>query len=133
LSPITATVQASQATSFMATVSNDSKNKGTSWALSGAGCTGAACGSLSGTTAAAGGAVMYTAPAAVPNPPTVTLTATAVDDATKSARATITLTAAASTTAISVVVAPSMASVGVGGTQTFAATLQNDSSNKGVN
>jgi hypothetical protein len=73
---------------------------------------------------------MYTAPAEVPNPPTVTLTATSVDDASKSAKATITLTVGS---AISVVVAPSMASVATGATQTFAATLQNDAANKGVN
>src|SRR5579862_554672 len=88
LTPATATVQASHATSFTATVSNDPKNEGTTWTLSGPGCAGAACGSLSGAKAASGAAVMYTAPAAVPNPPTVTLTATAVDDSTKSAVAT---------------------------------------------
>jgi hypothetical protein len=130
LTPATATVQASQGASFTATVSNDPKNEGTTWTLSGPGCTGAACGSLSGAKAASGAAVMYTAPAAVPNPPTITLTATAVDDSTKSAKATITLTAGS---AISLVVAPAMASVATGGTQTFAATLQNDSANKGVN
>jgi len=133
LNPTTATIQASQATSFTATVSHDPQNKGTSWVLSGAGCTGAACGTLSGITAASGAAVKYTAPAAVPNPPTVTLTATSVDDSTKSAKATITLTAPSSSSAISVVVAPAMASVAVSGTQTFAATLQNDTANKGVN
>jgi hypothetical protein len=133
LSPDTASVQTSQEASFTAVVANDPKNHGTTWTLSGAGCTGAACGTLSGTTAASGTAVMYTAPATVPNPPTVMLTATAVDDTTKSAKATITLTSGLKTSGISVVVAPSMASVAVGGTQTFAATLQNDSSNKGVN
>src|ERR1700744_4451293 len=132
MAPGSATVAASKTASFSAKVTNDPKNDGTMWTLSGSGCMGAACGSLSGTASASGVPVTYTAPAAVPNPPTVTLTATAVDDPTKSAKATITLTATASTTAISVVVAPSMASVGVGGTQTFAATLQNDSSNKGV-
>ena len=132
LTPNAATVPASQTTKFIATVSNDPSNHGTSWTLSGAGCTGAACGSLSGTTAASGSAVTYTAPPAVPNPPMVTLTATAVDDSTKSAKATITLTTSSSS-AISVVVAPTMASVAVGATQAFAATLQNDTQNKGVN
>jgi len=133
LNPASATVQASQATSFTATVLNDPKNEGASWTLSGAGCSGAACGMLSGTKSASGAPVMYTAPAAVPNPPTVTLTATSVDDTTKSAKAAITLTPTSGATAISVIVAPSIASVSVGATQTFAATLQNDSSNKGVN
>jgi hypothetical protein len=133
LTPGSATVKASQATSFTATVTNDPKDAGTTWTLSGAGCTAAACGTLSGTTAASGAAVMFTAPAAVPNPPTVTLTATSVDDVTKSAKATITLTAGSGGSAIVVVVAPSMASVAAGGTATFAATLQNDTANKGVN
>jgi hypothetical protein len=131
LTPAIATVQANQRTSFTATVLNDPKNDGTTWTLSGPGCTGAACGSLSGMRATSGAAVMYTAPAALPNPPTVMLTATSVDDTTKSAKATITLTAG-SASAISLVVAPSMASVATGATQMFAATLQNDSSNKGV-
>lgn len=132
LTPATATVQANHEASFTATVLNDPKNDGTTWTLSGPGCTGVACGSLSGMKAASGAAVMYTAPATVPNPPTVMLTATSVDDTSKSAKATITLTAGSAASAISVVVAPSMASVATGATQTFAATLQNDSSNKGV-
>ena len=55
--PGTATVQASLTASFTASVANDPKNEGTSWTLSGAGCSGAACGSLSGTTSASGGAM----------------------------------------------------------------------------
>src|SRR5579871_2729911 len=131
LSPATATVQASQVTSFKATVSNDPQNKGTSWVISGAGCTGAACGTLSGMMSASGAAVTYKAPATVPNPPMVTLTATSVADSTKSAKAAITLTAPSSSSGISVIVAPTMASVSAGGTQVFAATLQNDTANKG--
>jgi hypothetical protein len=132
LSPSTATVQASQVTSFMATVSNDPKNKGTSWTLSGAGCTGAACGTLSGTTAASGTAVMYTAPAAVPNPPMVTLTATSVDDATKSAKATIALTPPPPSPP-TVSVTPGTANIATGGvTQTFTANVTNDAQNLGV-
>src|SRR5579872_7418423 len=134
LTPPMATVQTSQAASFTATVANDPKNDGTTWTLSGAGCTGAACGSLSGTTAASGAAVMYTAPAAVPNPPTVTLTATAVDDATKSAKATITLAAApAPPTPPSVSVTPGTANLATGAvTQTFKANVANDAQNLGV-
>lgn len=134
LTPPMATVQTSQAASFTATVANDPKNDGTTWTLSGAGCTGAACGSLSGTTAASGATVMYTAPAAVPNPPTVTLTATAVDDATKSAKATITLAAApAPPTPPSVSVTPGTANLATGAvTQTFTANVANDAQNLGV-
>jgi hypothetical protein len=132
LSPSTATVQANQATSFTATVSNDPQKKGTSWSLSGAGCTGAACGSLFGMTAASGAGVMYTAPAAVPNPPTVTLIATAVDDTTKSAKATITLTPPPALPP-TVSVTPGTANVATGAvTQTFAANVTNDAQNLGV-
>jgi hypothetical protein len=132
VTPGSAMVQASQGASFTATVSNDSKNKGTAWALSGAGCTGAACGTLSGTTAASGAVVMYTAPAAVPNPPMVTLTATAVDDATKSAKATITLMAAPPPPP-AVSVTPGTINLATGGvTQSFTANVTNDSQNLGV-
>ncbi len=132
LSPSTATVQASQVMSFMATVSNDPKNKGTLWTLSGAGCTGAACGTLSGTTAASGTAVMYTAPAAVPNPPMVTLTATSVDDTTKSAKATIALTPPPPLPP-TVSVTPGTANLATGGvTQTFTANVTNDAQSLGV-
>ena len=100
----------------------------------GAGCTGAACGTLSGATAASGAAVNYTAPATLPNPPTVTLTATAVDDSTKSAKATITLAAApAPPSPPSVSVTPGTANLATGGvTQTFTANVSNDAQNLGV-
>src|SRR5260370_41553684 len=48
------------------------------WSLSGAGCNGATCGTLSASSSASGVAITYTAPASVPNPATVTLTATSV-------------------------------------------------------
>src|ERR1700722_3914786 len=86
LAPGSATVQASQTASFSAKVTDDPKNDGTTWTLSGSGCMGATCGKLSGASSASGVPVTYTAPAAVPNPPTVTLTATAVDDTTKTAK-----------------------------------------------
>ena len=134
LTPTTAMVQTSQGASFTATVANDPKNDGTTWTLSGAGCTGAACGTLSGATAASGAAVNYTAPATLPNPPTVTLTATAVDDSTKSAKATITLAAApAPPSPPSVTVTPGTANLATGGvTQTFTANVSNDAQNLGV-
>lgn len=125
--PATATVGASLTQSFTATVANDAQNKGTTWTLSGSGCTGAACGTLSSTMTASGAPVTYTAPAAAPNPPTVTITATSVADSTKNATATITLTAP-----ISVAVAPTTANVPINTSKMFTATLQNDSANKGV-
>jgi hypothetical protein len=48
-----------------AIVTNDSQNKGVNWALSGAGCTGAACGSVSSPSSASGAPITYTAPASV--------------------------------------------------------------------
>jgi Domain of unknown function (DUF5666) len=76
----------------MATVMNDYLSRGVTWALSGAGCSGTTCGSLSNMTSSS---VTYKAPAAVPNPATVTLTATSVNDTSKSSMATITVAAAA--------------------------------------
>jgi hypothetical protein len=132
VSPTSASVQAPSGTqSFSATLTNDTQNKGVSWTLSGAGCSGATCGSLSSSTSASGVAITYTAPASVPAPATVTLTATSVADNTKSASATITLTAPP---AITVSVSPTTATVQIsGGSQVFTPTVTNDSQNQGVN
>jgi hypothetical protein len=90
VSPSLVTLQAGGGTQgFTATVTDDTQSKGVTWALSGAGCSGAACGTLTNVTPTS---VTYNASAALPNPPTVTLTATSVADTTKSAAATITLT-----------------------------------------
>jgi hypothetical protein len=131
VSPGTANVQVGSGTQkFTATVTNDTQNKGVSWKLSGAGCTGAACGTLSASTSASGTAITYSAPGSLPNPATITITATSVADTTKSGPATITLTAAP---VISVTTAPTTATVQAGiGTQSFAATVTNDAQNKGV-
>src|SRR6267143_1595367 len=93
ISPTSASVKAGTGTqNFTATVMNDYLNRGVTWALSGAGCSGTTCGSLSNITSSS---VTYKAPAAVPNPATVTLTATSVNDSSKKSAATITVTAAA--------------------------------------
>jgi hypothetical protein len=93
ISPTSASVPAGTGTqNFTATVMNDYLSRGVTWALSGAGCSGAACGSLSNMTSSA---VTYNAPASVPNPATVKLTATSVNDTSRSSTATITVTAAA--------------------------------------
>jgi hypothetical protein len=127
LSPAIASVQAGGTQTFTVTVANDSQNTGVTWALSGIGCTAAACGSLSATT---GTSVTYTAPTTMPTPPTVIVSATSVADTTKLAAATITITAPPAP--ISVSVAPPAPSVQVGGTQALTATVANDSQNKGV-
>jgi hypothetical protein len=129
VSPSSASVQVGQQTNFMATVMNDSANKGVTWALSGSGCSGATCGSIAPSSSASGATVVYTAPNAVPSG-TVTLTATSVSDSTKSSSAAITITAGQ---AITVSLSPTTASLATGGvTQAFTATVQNDAQNKGV-
>jgi hypothetical protein len=128
VSPSTASVQTSATQMFTATLQNDSQNKGVNWILSGTGCTGGACGTVSPTFSTSGVPVNYTAPAAAPSG-TVTLSATSVADSTQSAAAVITVTAPA----IIVTLSPTMANVQAGGaTRAFTATLQNDSQNQGV-
>jgi hypothetical protein len=59
-------------------------SQGAAWSVAGAGCSGASCGTIDATG-------KYTAPATVPNPATVTVTASSVVDSTKSAAATVTI------------------------------------------
>jgi hypothetical protein len=83
LTPITANVHVTLSIQFTATVYN-STDTAITWSLSGAGCSGAACGTISSTG-------LYTAPASVPHPATMTVKATSVADVSKSASATITI------------------------------------------
>ena len=78
-----------QSAAFTATLQNDTQNQGVTWALSGSGCSGATCGTLTNVTTTS---VTYNAPATAPSS-TVTLRATSVANASKSASATITVTA----------------------------------------
>jgi len=112
---------------FTATVQNDSQNKGVNWSLSGAGCSGKACGTLSNVTTTA---VTYHAPATAPSPATVTLTATSIADGTKTAAATITVTTGS--TNISVAVSPKRGGLVTSRTLSITATLTNDTANQGV-
>jgi hypothetical protein len=130
VSPATATVQESQTQNFTATVLNDSRNLGVTWTLSGTGCTGNACGTLSSTSSASGMPVSYTAPATTPNPPTVTVTATSVSDTSHAASATVTITQPPPT--VIVKVSPTNQKLAVNQTQTFAATVQKDTQSQGV-
>jgi len=90
IAPISVTVPTSGAVPFTATVSNDSSNKGVTWTLSqgGVACS-PGCGTISPTSTASGAATTYTAPAAVPSPATVIVTATSAADPAKSASATV--------------------------------------------
>jgi hypothetical protein len=71
-----------QTLNFTATVSNDSSNKGVTWAASGATCSGVACGTFTNSTTSA---ATYNAPTSVSANMTVTVRATSVADTTKSA------------------------------------------------
>ncbi len=126
LNKLTASVQTTQATTFTATVANDSQNKGVTWTLSGAGCTGAACGTLSATSSLSGAAITYTAPTSVPTPAVVTLTAKSVTDTSKTAAATITVTATV-TGSVTVTVSPKRVGLTTGQLQTFTATVTGSS------
>ena len=130
VAPGTASVVAGQTQPLTATVANDSTSKGVTWALTGAGCSAAACGVLSATSSVSGTAVTYTAPASAPSPAAVTATATSVADGTKAGAATITVTAAS--TGVGVTLSLTTASVTVGLAQAFSATVTNDTANAGV-
>jgi N-acetylneuraminic acid mutarotase len=83
LTPSTASVHVTQSVQLTATVHN-STNGAVTWSLSGAGCSGITCGTISDNG-------LYTAPASVPSPATVTVKATSVADISKSDSATITI------------------------------------------
>lgn len=83
LTPAAANVLIGESLQLTATVLNASDHR-VIWTLSGAGCGGATCGTISD-----GG--LYTAPPSVPTPPFVTIRATAAEDTSKSASATITI------------------------------------------
>jgi uncharacterized protein YbbK (DUF523 family) len=128
ISPSTANVPTGYGTqSFTASLVNDFQHQGVMWSLSGAGCNGNACGTLSNATSTS---VTYSAPATVPSPAGVTLTATAVADTTKSGTAAIMVTQGA----INVAVSPKRAAVTMSASQTvqFTATVTNDPANAGV-
>ena len=125
VSPASVSVQSGVGTqNFTATFENDPQSKGVTWTLIGTGCAGATCGTLSNVTTTS---VTYTAPTNQPTPNTVTLTATSVANTTKSYSTTITITPP-----VSVSIAPLSAPVTISTTQQFAATITNDSQNKGV-
>src|SRR5260221_3060151 len=121
VSPPSQTVQVNHSQAFTATVQNDSQNKGVTWTLTGAGCAGVTCGTLSNASSASGAPITYTAPANAPAPATVTLTATSVADSKASANAAITISAPP--THLKVVVSPPRQTIPVTQTLTFTATV----------
>jgi len=88
VNPDSASLMTGQSQSFGANV-NGTIDQVVTWALSGAGCSGDACGTLTSTTT---NPTTYTAPQTIPNPPTVTLTATSEQGGTPGT-STITITA----------------------------------------
>jgi hypothetical protein len=126
VSPATANVASGGGTQpFTAQLVNDTQSKGVTWSLSGVGCSGSSCGTLSQVTTTS---VTYTAPVAVPNPVLVTLTATSIADNTKTGTAAITVIQGS----LTVTVAPKRGSITTSQTQQFTATVFNDPNNAGV-
>jgi serine protease len=118
VSPSTATVLAGTGTqSFAATVTNTS-NTALTWEVNGI----AGGNSTVGTISSAG---LYTAPAKIPSPATVTVTAVSAADPTRSGTAQVTIAH------VAVAVLPGSASVATGATQSFVASVSN-TTNTGV-
>src|SRR6202035_3013088 len=128
VTPATSSLLLAQTGQFTATVANDSQNKGVSWALSGPGCSANACGTLSASTSASGTAITYTAPSQMPPSAGVSLIATSIADPSKSSPAVVITVIAP----ISLSLSPTGSTLQPSQTQTFVATVQNDSQNKGV-
>ena len=115
---------------FTATVLNDSQNKGVTWSLSGAGCSGIACGILSAASSASGVAITYTVAAGMPSPATVTVTVNSVTDTTRSATAGIIFTPAAGN--LSVALSPRRGGLTLLQSLPLTATVTNDIGSAGV-
>ena len=115
VTPASASVTTGATQQFTASVTGAS-NTAVTWTVSGAGCSGSSCGTIS-----SGG--LYTGPAAVPNPATVIITATSVADQTKYASATVSLAPLPPPAVVAVTVTPGSASVTIGATQQFAASV----------
>ena len=85
------TIDQGQTLNYGATVTNDSSSAGVAWSMSGTTCTGATCGTFTGSTTSA---VVYSAPATVSAKMTVTIVATSITDKTKSMSSTVVVTPA---------------------------------------
>jgi len=124
------TIDQGQTLKYAASVANDSKSLGVTWSLSGTSCTGAACGTLTGSTTSA---AVYNAPATVSTKMTVTIVATSVADTTKSNSSTVVVTPAPSITTTSLAngtvgTAYSASLAATGGAGTLAWSLASGSS-----
>ncbi len=112
-----ASVNAGATGNYVATLTafpNSNPNAAISWTVSGAGCAGGACGTIS-----SGGAnAVYQAPVIAPRPNTVTILATPVADPSKAASVTVTIN-----DQITVVVTPASSNVALTQTQGFSAQV----------
>ena len=109
-----ASISAAASASYTATLvpaANSNPSGVISWSVSGPGCTGIACGTIS-----SGG--LYTAPSFAPAPPTVQITATPLADASKATAVAVTIISI-----VSVTVSPSSATVALGSAQAFHAVV----------
>ena len=116
ISPTSASVQVADSQQFTALISNATDARIT-WMVNGS----IGGNSNVGTISSSG---LYTAPSSVPSPSSVTVTAQSVADTSKSATAIVNITAPR---AISVSVSPTTASMQVGQSQQFTATVSNTS------
>jgi len=110
-----------QTASIVATVDNDSANKGVDWSCTPTG----SCGTFNPAHTASGAATTYTAPGAGGS---VTIKAASTADPTATATATVTV---GTSVAVTLSTAPP-ANITAGQTATIAATVANDSANGGV-
>ena len=99
--------------SFNASVTGTT-NTAVAWSLSGAGCSGAVCGSLATSSLAA----VYTAPLVAPTPPSVTVAATSMAVPSKTASASVTIVPV-----VVVTVTPVSTSLVPGATEQFSASV----------
>jgi len=126
VSPSTASLAPGGTQQFTATVANDSSHQGVTWSLTqnGTACS-PGCGTVSISTTASGSPTTYSAPGTAVS---VTLTATSIANSTYYSAVLISVAGG-----ISVVVSPNSASVPLGSTFSFNASVANDTTNKGVN
>jgi hypothetical protein len=116
LAPQSANVPTGGAQVFTATVTESGDPAaGLNWSVNGIAGGNATVGTIVSTSATT---ALYTAPPAPPSSPTVTIAATSAADSSKSGSATATITCSATNS-----ISPSQASVGLGSSETFTASL----------
>ena len=109
-----ASVNTGTAATFTATLvpaANSNPSRTISWSVSGPGCSGAACGTISSSG-------VYTAPSFAPSPATVQITATPAADSSKAASVSVAIVSI-----VTVSVSPTAATVALGATQAFQAVV----------